>query len=304
MLKAVGERELAWLKKFGKRRYPREPLYREFYGGQMVEQDVQMRNLSDYLKVAPFIAPHDPELNKPCIRHPDLSPNNIFVSDSGDITGVIDWQHSVVLPIFLQAKIPKHFQNYGDEDSEDFNPPRLPDNFDSSSEVQKYAATELYRRRQVHYFYIGHTSHLNPSHFHAMGSHDLVMRNRLYDAAGRPWEGDSTSLKAELTRVSKLWHKIASSSPIKTQFPVPYSDTEMKECLAIDEKQKTADSKMQAVRDFIGVNIDGWIPNGLYEEAVAKEEHIREQMIDAAETEDERKDIEENWPFQDHEELD
>jgi len=65
-----------------------------------------------------------------------------------------------------------------------------------------------------------------------------------------------------------------------------------------------ADSKIQAVRDFIGVNVDGWIPNGLYEDAVAKEKHIREKMMDAAETEDERKDIEENWPFQDHEKLD
>ena len=269
----------------------------------MVEPDMQMRNLLNYLKVAPFIASHDPELNKPCIRHPDLSPHNIFVSDSGDITGVIDWQHSVVLPIFLQAKIPKHFQNYGDEDSEDFKPPRLPDNFDSLSEAEKDAATELYRRRQVHYFYIGHTSHLNPSHFHAMGSHDLVMRNRLYDAGGRPWEDDSTSLKAELIRVSKLWHKIASASPIKTH-PVPYSDAEMEECLAIDEKQKAADAKMEAVRDSIGVSIDGWIPTGLYEEAVAKEAHIREHMMNAAETENERKDIEENWPFQDHEELD
>ena len=78
----------------------------------------------------------------------------------------------------------------------------------------------------------------------------------------------------------------------------------MEECLAIDEKQKTAESTMQAVRDYIGVNIDGWTPNSLYEEAVAKEEHIREETMDAAETEAERKEIEENWPFKDHEELD
>jgi hypothetical protein len=54
------------------------------------------------------------------MRHPDLSPSKIFSPDSGNITGVIDWQHATVLPIFLQAKIPKHFQNYGDDESENF----------------------------------------------------------------------------------------------------------------------------------------------------------------------------------------
>jgi len=78
----------------------------------------------------------------------------------------------------------------------------------------------------------------------------------------------------------------------------------MEECLIIDEKQKAADSQMQAIRDFIGVNIESWVPNNLYEAVVAKEKHIKAQMVDAADTEDERKQIRENWPFQDHEELD
>lgn len=274
----------------------------------MVDPRVQMRNLSDYLKVvAPLIAPNDLALNKPCIRHPDLSPNNIFVSDSGEITGIIDWQHCAVLAIFLQAKIPKHFQNYGDEDSESFTPPKLPEDFESLSGAEKDTAAELYRRRQVHYFYLGHTSHNNPSHFHAMGTHDLVMRNRLYDAAGRPWEGDNTSLKAELVRFSRLRSNTtsrSSKSPDQTPFPLKYSESEAEDCLTVDEKQKAADADMQAIRDFIGINIEGWVPNTLYAEAVAKDQEIRRQMLDAAETENDRNDVERNWPFQDHEELD
>lgn len=104
---------------------------------------------------------------------------NVFVSESGDITGVIDWQHSTILPMFLQAKIPKHFQNYGDDDSENFRRPKLPDNFESLEESEKANALELYRRRQLHYFYLGFTSTNNKPHFHAMGKHDLIVRNRL-----------------------------------------------------------------------------------------------------------------------------
>lgn len=98
-----------WLQRFGEKRYPREALYRELYGHQEVDPLVQISHLLGYLKVVPHLVPKSEELNVPDIRHPDLSPSNIFISDSGEITGIIDWQHATALPIFLQAKIPQHF---------------------------------------------------------------------------------------------------------------------------------------------------------------------------------------------------
>jgi hypothetical protein len=304
LLQAVSHREYAWLQKFGKRRFPREPLYGEFYGRKEVDPQVQMNTLQDYLKVAPHIIPEDKELCQPAIRHPDLSPSNIFVSESGEITGVIDWQHSVVLPIFIQAKIPKHFQNYGDDDSENFQPPKLPEDFDLMDESEKEIEMDLYRRRQLHYFYVGYTSSNNKPHFRAMGRHERIVRNRLYDVAGRPWEGDNTSLKAELIQASEYWSDIATSTMKEAAFPVKYSDSEGVACLDINAKQIDADAQMQRIRDFIGVNIDGWVPIDGYEHAREKEQYIKQQMLDAADTEDERKQIEEEWPFQDHEEVD
>ncbi|UPX16688.1 uncharacterized protein EKO05_0007076 [Ascochyta rabiei] len=304
LLEAVGHRELAWLQKFGKQRFPREPLYREFYDHQEVDPQVQVDSLRDYLKVAAHIVPEDPELCQPTIRHLDLSPSNILVSESGDITGVIDWQHSTILPIFLQAKIPKHFQNYGDNDSESFRRPELPTNFDLLEQSEKANELELYRRRQLHYFYLGYTSTNNKPHFHAMGKHDLIVRSRLYDTAGRPWEGDNASLKAELVQMSTYWPDIAISAMKEAKFPVKYPDADVADCLNIDAKQKIADAQMQRLRDFIGVNIDGWVPKESYEEAREKERYTKQQMLEAAETEEERKELDEYWPFQDHEELD
>lgn len=300
VVKAVGERELQWLQRFGQKRYPREPLYREFYGHQKVDPQVQIGHLLNYLKLAPHIVPKELELSMPTIRHPDLSPSNIFVSDSGEITGIIDWQHATILPIFLQAKIPKHFQNYGDEESENFKPPRLPPNFDDLSDVEKEQEMEVYRRRQVHYFYVGFTDRLNKTHFRAMGKHNLVLRNRLYDTACRPWEGDNTSLMAELIYTLEQWSDIAS----ETATPVQYSPDEMKECLDRYAKQKDADMQMEQVRDFIGVNIEGWVPNDTFEEAKEKARHIKDEMLGEAETEEERTELLEHWPFQDHEEID
>jgi hypothetical protein len=293
-----------WLQNFGEKRFPREFLYREYYGDEKVDPEVQIANLLNYLKIAPHIVPDGKELNLPTIRHPDLSPNNIFVSESGDITAIIDWQHCTVLPMFLQAKIPKHFQNYGDDDSENFRPPKLPEGFDLLTESEKEQATELYRRRQLHYFYLGFTSHNNEPHFNAMGTYNLVVRNKLYDTAGKPWEGDITSLKAELIHASTYWPAIACSTMKQAEFPVHYPDTEIKECLDINGKQKEADTKMQKLRDCFGINIDGWASIDLYDGAKEKSQNIKHYMMDAAETEAERKEVDENWPFQDHEELD
>jgi hypothetical protein len=301
LLRAVGEREIMWLRRFGEMRHPREPLYREFYGRQKVDPKVQMNHLLDYLKVAPHLIPKAEQLNVPTIRHPDLSPSNIFISDSGDITGIIDWQHTTVLPIFLQAKIPKHFQNYGDDDSENFRRPKLPENFATMTDSDKETEMELYRRRQVHYFYVGYTSRLNKAHFHAMGKYNLVLRNQLYDAAGRPWEGDNTSLKAELIKIMAHWPEIASpeDSPL-----VNYSPAEVEECLDRDAKQKDADDQMQQVRGYIGINIEGWVPNEEFESAREKAKILKSEMAEAAETEEERREFDEHWPFQDHEEID
>ncbi|KAH7400575.1 hypothetical protein DE146DRAFT_467040 [Phaeosphaeria sp. MPI-PUGE-AT-0046c] len=304
LLQTVGQREYTWLQKFGKRRFPREPLYREFYGRQEVDPQVQMDSLQNYLKVARHIIPEDQGLCQPTIRHPDLSPNNIFASKSGDITGVIDWQHTTILPAFIQAKIPKHFQNYGDDDSENFRRPALPDNFDSLDESEKQTAMELYRRRQLHYFYLGFTSSNNKPHFHAMGRYELTVRNRLYDTAGRPWEGDNTSLKAELIHASRHWPGIATAGMKGAAFPVQFSEAEVAAYLGVDAKQKDADAQIQRIRDFIGVNIDGWVSTEGCEDARERERHIKRQMLDAADTEDERREIEEEWPFQDHEEVD
>jgi hypothetical protein len=301
VLKAVGEREMLWLRRFGKKRYPQEPFYSEFYGRQKVDPQVQIHHLLDYLKVVPYLVPEAEQLNIPTIRHPDLSPSNIFISDSGDISGIIDWQHTTILPIFLQAKIPKHFQNYGDDDSENFQRPKLAEGFANMTSSEKEVEMERYRRRQVHYFYLGYTSNLNKTHFHAMGKYNLVLRNQLYNAAGRPWEGDNTSLQAQLIKTIAQWSEIASQ---KDNPPVCYSPVVVAECLDRAAKQDHVDEQMQQVRDFIGINIDGLVLNDEFEAARERARLIKNELAEGADTEEERKEFDELWPFQNHEEID
>jgi phosphopantetheinyl transferase len=61
---------------------------------------------------------------------------------------------------------------------------------------------------------------------------------------------------------------------------------------------------MQQVREAIGVDIEGWVPNDELESAKARAEAIKSEMGQAADSEKERRVFEELWPFQDHEEMD
>lgn len=197
-MEAVGKRELLWLAKFGHPRYPQNSLHRALYDYKKVTPGLHINVLHHDLKIARFLVPDVKEMNRPTIRHPDLAPGNILINDNGEICGIIDWQHCAVLPLFLQAKMPSHIQNFGDEDSDKDRPPKLPDSFYSLSEEEKMVEEEIYQRRQLHFFYLGSTSHDNPRHFQALNFHPYGRRATLYALARSPWEGDNVSLQAQL----------------------------------------------------------------------------------------------------------
>ncbi|KAL9621737.1 MAG: hypothetical protein Q9160_003855 [Pyrenula sp. 1 TL-2023] len=303
VMQAVGKRELAWLKKYGKPSLPHEKFYREIYSYDRVDPQAQMSALSDYLSIIHYLVPEDESLTVPTIRHPDLSPSNIFISETGDITGVIDWQHSVALPLFLQAKMPRHFQNFGDDESESFQPPKLPDNFEDLDDKNKEQQMEIYRRRQLHYFYLGFTSTDNTPHFEALCSPGFVPRNQTFESASKPWEGDNISLKANLIRVMNQWKGIGrTKSSEQTDRPLNYTEPEMKRVLDLDEQQKAAADSAQRLRDIVGVNIDGWVPLEDFDNAVENAASVRAQMLQAADTSTERERIEQHWPLDDYDE--
>ncbi|QQK42180.1 kinase-like protein [Penicillium digitatum] len=153
-LTAGAKKEIAYLTKFGRPLQPLQRLRREIYNYQAQSPLEHIASLEKYLQIAPYLIPqNNSAITRPVMRHPDLQPNNIFVSDKLEITGLIDWQHSVVLPLFLQCGIPNSLQNYGDEVSESLQIPCLPDNFNNLEEREQFEQAELLRRRQLHHFY-------------------------------------------------------------------------------------------------------------------------------------------------------
>ncbi|KAH8732087.1 kinase-like domain-containing protein [Phaeosphaeriaceae sp. PMI808] len=304
-LQAPAEKELAWLREHGRPRYPFHRQHREAFQYEKQDPADYVESLEKYLRIAPHLVPTSPELSLPILRHPDVQPNNIFVSKDYKVTGLIDWQHATVLPSFLAAGIPNSFQNYSNAESIPFTPPHHPADLDSLSESERARAEEKYRRRHIHFFYLGFTQRLNQRHWRALEEETDLLRRRIFDHAGEPWEGLNTALQYDLVQVSQNWNQFVSINHDGTVpiCPVAFTPEEAERIDALDDLHRDADGDVEQINELLGVASDGWTPNDRFESAKSKAAEIREQALASADHEPWlRKMSERHWPFDDHDE--
>lgn len=308
IFRAVGERELKWAKTYAKPRLPYERLYREIHNFCQVSPDSHIENLSDYLTLARCLGfKTGSSLNRPVIRHPDFQPNNILVSKTNEIIGLIDWQHSAILPLGLAAGMPKHFQNYGDPESEKLLEPQinLPSNYDSLDLPEQDSVRETIRKRLVHFLYAAFTKRLNEEHYDAIFNQSVILHQRLFESAGTPWEGDSTTLRADMIRAIQSWPTLITEDSLEqdkglyTAPPFEYPDTVIHDTIRIDAQQREADTAMEQMRNVLGVDILGWVPNDGYKAAREMAREMKAEMLEAAETRGDVSGVQNHFPFDD-----
>jgi hypothetical protein len=73
-----------------------------------------LKLLETYLLLTPHLLPKDAAhpLNQPTLRHPNLTPNNIFIlPETGRISCLVNWQHAIIQPLALVAGYPHSFEN-------------------------------------------------------------------------------------------------------------------------------------------------------------------------------------------------
>ena len=86
--------------------------------------------------------------------------------------------------------------------------PSLPENFDDLDEDARSFENELHRRRLVHYHYIKSTEECNEVHRAALEDYVDVLRRRLFEHAGDPWEGETIALKVDLIEAMQSWEAL------------------------------------------------------------------------------------------------
>jgi hypothetical protein len=282
---------------------PFQRVRREGYKYQEQPPSDHIENLDRYLLIASSLIPRNPALGHFHIRHPDLQPSNIIVSRSPDsnlhVAGLIDWQHTSILPLFLLTGIPQQLQNYADIGSQSMASPSLPEKLDDLDETQKSKEMELYRRRLVHYHYVKNTEEYNELHYAALTDPVGVLRRRLFCHASDPWEGETLALKVALIQATKDWKTLTEGGP---PCPVVFDPDDVYETMKLNAEQKEADESLEACRDVIGFGPEGWVPAEQYEEAMARSKKLKEDGLAAAESVAERAQIAAHWPLDDMEE--
>ncbi|TDL19833.1 protein kinase subdomain-containing protein PKL CAK Fmp29 [Rickenella mellea] len=297
------EKELAYLRRFGRPLLPFQRVWREGYKYEEQPPSDHIENLDRYLRIASQLIPRDPTLSQFRIRHPDLQPSNIIVSKSPDsnlhVIGLIDWQHTSILPMFLLAGIPQRLQNYGDPISQSMTLPSLPEKFDDLDDAQQSGAMRLYHRRLVHYHYVKNTKEFNEPHYAASTDFKDVLRRRLFDHARDPWEGETLALKVALIDATENWEALTGRG---SSCPVVFDAEDVHETRKLDEEQNQMDKVLGACQNIVGFGEDGWVPAERYEQALAHSEKLKEDILVMAESEEERAEIAAHWPLDDMDE--
>ena len=298
------EKELVYLRRFGRPLLPFQRARREAYQYQEQPPLDHIENLDRYLRIASSLIPRDPALGHFRIRHPDLQPGNIIVSRSADsnlhVIGLIDWQHTSIRPLFLLAGIPKQLQNYEDSGLQPMTLPSPPEQLDDLDEPQQSGEMELYRGRLVHYHYVENTKAYNELHYAALTDPMGMLRRRLFCHASDPWEGETLALKVALIEATENWETLTGGG--SPPCSIVFDPEDVRETMELDAEQREADESLEACRNVIGFGPEGWVPAEYYEEAMARNKKLKEDGLAAAESEEERAQVAAHWPLDDMDE--
>lgn len=235
----------------------------------------------------------------------DLNPTNIFVSESCEVSCVIDWQHTTILPLLLTAGNPPAFDNPNAEPPKDFKKPTLPEDYESLDPEEKSQADELHRRRMLFWLYMVFNGKNNNLHIKALYYPLRAQRHHLVDRAGRQWSGNTITLKGALLRVISSWDRLTAELLEKPECPVQFSKEDEEEFYGIEEEwfqMNILVDHWRSVLDDVGQ--DGWLRNESYDEVVEKNRQIKQEWLDEAQNAHDVMTVEKHWPFGDQEEID
>ncbi|EME44740.1 hypothetical protein DOTSEDRAFT_129306 [Dothistroma septosporum NZE10] len=289
-------KEIHYLEQYGRPLLPFNRFQRETFNFEKQLPSIHLDSIQKYLQISKYLIPRDEGLIPPTLRHPDLRPGNIFVSDDLKITALIDWQHSVVQPLFLGCDVPEFLRR----------PSRFPkdsgslSNSPKMSEKEQLQSIELSRQSCCHQSYVEITEQQNPSYFEALTYPFTVGRQKIYRLAGEPWQGDNIPLRSSLIFVKQHWSQFCPDTSVPC--PITFTQEEEMECLRLDDAEQQGVEQLEEFKRTIGLGPEGWVSNENYDGAKEAIARMKQLSLEQAESEEEITAIRDHWVFDDMDE--
>ncbi|KAF8894381.1 hypothetical protein CPB84DRAFT_1782912 [Gymnopilus junonius] len=256
-----------------------------------IPQD-HLRLLDQYDSVAKYFIPSDERHLRPTLTLRDSNQGNIFLSREAlehdgtiEISAVIDWQHTAVLPLYLTALIPRFI--------EEAEPA-------PGQAEEEFLKEKAYLRKAYHALY-------HDTEYDVVWASSLSFEGRfsmdqqLPAAAQFCWHGGYVKLKQLLICAAAEWEDIVGPEIPCPLGPEPFS----REVVAQAEEDERTWMEMEDAREGIaravGVEDDGWVRNEDYEKAVRANEAQRMAWVESLGKEEKQGlgnvDPAEIWPF-------
>ncbi|KAF8989695.1 hypothetical protein BDQ17DRAFT_1434297 [Cyathus striatus] len=229
-----------------------------------------------------LILKDSPDLITPILWHPEFSAGDIMISYDGlrgkskQMVTLIDWQHSSVLPLYLQAKPTQIFLgeriHYGPQ--HDKSP--SDNSGDSSLGVERYLIKCLKNEKELAASLFSMT---NP-----IIVHFKTLVNRSYGM----WEGSFMRVRKEMVELEDIWPKYFGND---TPFPSPTSPEQRKLYQQEYEEWSIVQKRHMQLCDKIGVTGYGWVRARDFELAYFIHNYLKNDWILSGKSES-------DWPFE------
>lgn len=296
---AIGHQQIACVQRLA--RLPKSPLILCGPGTYQPTREKKLRALQCYLAMIEYLLPTDQSIQSPCIWHPDLRLENIFVNPENptEVVGIIDWQSVEVAPLFHHVRQP-YFLDYEGPPMVGLERPRILENLAQLDPAAQRAAKALDLQMSLSVAYKTLLHHQNPCLYRAMSfletpSFDflLLARNLLVD-------GEALYL-AQVVELEKTWAELPGVKESGgAPFPFHFSDEEKAEIEADARRAVSGMDVMQGVKDTIGDLFPerGMVRNDQYEESRDALRQMKDQVIGTyAGDENSKEAWQDSWPF-------
>ncbi len=279
---------------------PRMNYYRSSTQPQYPSEAVSL--LNRYLKIADAMVPTDKsetseDINSPTLWHPDLHLDNIFVDpESRQITSIIDWQWSAVLPLYYQCGIPRAFENprstLGSAEL-----PELPRDYATLPQDERTRVGVMGQSEACQKFYELETSSKNPRHWTALQLDNLDLRRRPTRLALGLWNSEFFFFfRKALMEIEEQWAELC---PDSSQCPITFSEEELALHAYEEENQQGVGGILKLFKDRWSLPTDGMVDPADFAQTKAAIDDYRNVFLGTAEDEAERELFSRLWPYQD-----
>ncbi|RDB22280.1 Altered inheritance of mitochondria protein 9, mitochondrial [Hypsizygus marmoreus] len=262
--------------------------------------------LDDFDKLVPFLIPSVPAF---ILWHPDMHEANIIATESDPckITGIIDWQSTVIGPYFMQVSpfplleyTPSPYIDYTPWDRK---PPKRTPGYDMLNAEQKQKADLAYKAAFRSHAYELKMRELNPTMM------DIVQQATAREIALRPLRAITrgrteglAAIRDTLIDVCDYWgHLVGLDADGVPTVPCPvrYTDAERARHKVEYEGLLKACRLRETLYQQLGLEADGFVTSERYDAVKDMSDKEMQKSLDVAQTEEERVWIQQHWPIQD-----